>query len=354
MKKLRVMIVDDSTLIRQIISDIVNAQPDMEAAGIARNGMEATRICRIIRPDVITMDLEMPGKNGLWAVKEIMAEGPIPIIMVSSHTREGSQSAFEALASGAVDFVPKPSYGRRKEVLEELRRTLPIKIRAAANARMDLVSETVLHKHFHSEKNTALRKRREAKVVVAMGASTGGPRALEKIISGLPEELPAAILVTQHMPAGFTSSLARRLDIFSSLNVKEARNKDSILDGEVLIAPGGHHLKVHKGEAVLDSGPPVNHVRPAVDVMIESLIGEPYAIITVILTGMGRDGAAAIKKMKDSGKRMVSIVQDPLTAVVSSMPVSVLESGHHIIVPLSDIASEIVRWSGNLNREVHC
>ncbi|HHU75569.1 MAG TPA: chemotaxis response regulator protein-glutamate methylesterase [Firmicutes bacterium] len=356
-KKIKVLVVDDSAFMRKIIGDIIRSDSELEFVGVARNGEDAIAKKEALKPDVMTLDVEMPVLNGLETLKRIMKTGPLPIIMVSSHTREGEETTLEALSTGAVDFVAKPSL-LKGEGLSELEAMLPQKIKAAARARLfdgsmlkrgpigrDPIMEKVATAGI-GRVDSYLREegtRHSGHPIVAIGASTGGPRALESILRGFPDDLPAAVMITQHMPAGFTESLARRLDRVSRIRVKEATGAENILPGWAYVAPGGYHLLVKAGQTMLSSAPPVQHVRPSADVMMKSL-AQYYGsnVIGVILTGMGKDGAEGMEHIKKNGGR--TIVQDPSTAVISSMPQAAINNGAaDAIIPLDRIADGVVR-----------
>ncbi len=357
-KKIKILVVDDSAFMRKFIGDIISRDNELELVGTARDGEDALKKKDLLKPDVLTLDLEMPRLDGLATLRRLMETELLPVIMVSSHTRKGSEITLEALSAGAVDFVTKPSLFKG-ESAEELKIMLPQKIKAAAGARlypragMPVKSEEDKTKKVFSEKlskpfrHSALD--RSLCNVVAIGASTGGPRALEDVIRGFPADLPAAVLITQHMPPGFTESFAKRLDRVSGLKVREARGKEKILPGEAYVAPGGYHLIVEAGQTVLSSTPPVQHVRPSADVMMESVAQffGPGAI-GVILTGMGRDGADGMAHIKKNGGR--TIAQDPSTAVIASMPQAVIKNGlADEIVPLDRIAAGVSRLLNNKN-----
>lgn len=350
-KKIKVLVVDDSAFMRTFISNIISGDSELELVGIARDGEDALRKKELLKPDVMTLDVEMPRLDGLATLRRLMETGFLPVIMVSSHTQKGSEITLEALSAGAVDFVAKPSLVKGQSV-EELRVLLPQKIKAAAGARLYPRAEAfkIVEKDVQEvlTKNLVKSSPRPAAergllYVVAIGASTGGPRALEDVIRDFPADLPAAVLITQHMPPGFTDSLAKRLDRVSALKVREARGKEKILPGEAYVAPGGYHLLVEAGQTVLSSSPPVQHVRPSADVMMESVARSfGSGAIGVILTGMGRDGADGMACIKENGGR--TIVQDPSTAVISSMPQAVIKNGSaDEIVPLEQIAGSISR-----------
>ena len=345
----KVMVVDDSAFMRKFIGDIIRGDAELELVGTARDGYDALEKCKVLNPHVITMDVEMPRMNGLDTLRKLMQDSPLPVVMVSSLTREGSEITIEALTSGAVDFVTKPAIFKG-ESPAGLKVELLQKIKTAARAR--------LHQHRANEGKPApfnpLPQNKELqrigmasyfpRNIVAIGASTGGPRALDALFRQLPEGLPAAFFITQHMPAGFTESLSQRLDRVSGLKVREAKGGERAREGEAYVAPGGYHLVVNKmGITVLSSAPMVQHVRPSADVMMDAL-AELFGkvVIGVILTGMGRDGANGMSRIKAKGGRI--IVQDPATAVISSMPQSVINNGNvDLVVPLEQMGMSITR-----------
>lgn len=311
----------------------------MELVGTARNGEDALRKIAIYKPDVITLDVEMPGLNGLDTLKRIMEQTPLPVIMVSSLTQRGSKITIEALAAGAIDFITKPSLVKG-ESAEEIRRLLPLKIKAAAGARLGAYKDPVCFEEKKVKKTGP--SGRLARKIVAIGASTGGPRALEEVLKGFPADLPAAVLITQHMPAGFTDSLSKRLDRICPLKVAEAANGESILESKAYVAPGGFHLLVAKdGTTLLSSSAPVNYVRPSADLMMETA-AEVFgpSVVGVVLTGMGRDGAEGMARIKEKGGK--TVVQDPNTAVIPSMPQAVIKKGSaDMIVSLERVAAVV-------------
>ena len=380
--KIKVLIVDDSAFMRKILSDIISKDNELDLVGTARDGEDALKKKELLKPDVITLDVEMPRLDGLATLRRIMETGLLPVIMVSSLTSRGSETTLEALSAGAVDFIAKPTALFKGEGLDELKITLPQKIKAAAGARLFArpephrpeprkwsggksagpAAQTASHDAPGSSAvpgsagiSRLLPRPIDrlamahlsgvgAGFVVLIGSSTGGPRALEDIFRYFPEGFPAAILVTQHMPPSFTESLAKRLDRISGVKVQEAKGKEKILPGHAYVAPGGFHLLVHGGETALSQTPPVHHVRPAADVMMESASRYYKSkVVGVILTGMGRDGTDGMAEIKKNGGR--TIVQDPSTAVISSMPQSVIDRGlADVTVPLGDIAASVMRF----------
>ncbi|NLL21331.1 MAG: chemotaxis response regulator protein-glutamate methylesterase [Firmicutes bacterium] len=348
-RKVKVLIVDDSAYMRLFLGDIIAGSRGLELVATARDGEDALLKIKRYKPDVVTLDVEMPRLNGVETLKRIMQENPLPVIMVSSYTRKGSEITVEALALGAVDFVAKPSRFT-DDFTREFKRELPLKITHAARAHLDHERPFTVP----VEKSSPSLQRKDVtplpslsplhtvRFVVAIGASTGGPRALEMVLKGLPADLPAAAFITQHMPPGFTRSLAERLDKVCPIKVKEAVHGEDIVESRVYLAPGGYHLLAEKkGIVSLSEAAPVNHVRPSVDVMMESLV-EAYgsSVVGVILTGMGRDGSDGMAMIKEKGGR--TIVQDPATAVIPGMPEAVIRRGlADKIVPLNQIAKTI-------------
>ena len=351
MKKIRILVVDDSALMRRIIRDIISEQPDMELAGTAKNGLEALSKIETDRPDVVTLDLEMPEMDGFETLQQIMRLRPLPVIMVSGHTRAGSEATLKALSAGALDFIPKPEAGFKNDAFEEFCGSLPLKIRAAYSVKPEFIS-CVKELSLPTGKNgPVMRETVPAHTIIAVGASTGGPKALELLLGALPAALPAAVLLSVHMPPGFTLSFANRLNTLSPLQVKEGAEGDAIHAGRALVAPGGYHMKL-KGEQIsLDSGMKVNFVRPSIDVMLESLIASPYRIIVVMLTGMGKDGADGAARLKSKKSDTVILVQDPATAVIPSMPEAVMKSAAvNSVASIDKMASEITRYAARLPR----
>lgn len=349
MKAIRVLVVDDSAFMRRVISDIINAQPDMESCGIARNGEEALTKISELKPDVVTLDVEMPVVDGLQALEQIMRRDPLPVIMLSSLTQEGAEATMRALQLGAIDFIPKPS-GTISLDIDKVADEIVRKIRVAAAARTKLTRlkpATFIEPGPVPVKKKVLEGRLDKLVVI--GTSTGGPKALYEVIPKLPPTLPAGVLVVQHMPPGFTRSLAERLDTMSGLRVKEAEQGDEILPGCVYIAPGDYHLKVYQFSGSgklgvnLTKDPPVAGHRPSVDAMFESVAKEFNSkIVAVVMTGMGSDGTEGCKKIKNRGG--VVIAEDKSTCIVYGMPKSVIEARcADKVVPLPNIANEIVR-----------
>jgi two-component system chemotaxis response regulator CheB len=332
---MKVLVVDDSAFMRKIISDMINSDPQLNVVGTARDGVDALKKIPQIHPDVITLDVNMPRMDGLTTLKQIMKERPLPVIMVSAATQEGAETTFQALNLGAVDYIPKPS-GQISLDVNKIKNELVAKIKTAMKAKI------ITHKHIPRSRIKTKQKLKEK--VITIGASTGGPPALEKILTQLPRNIPPTLIV-QHMPSGFTSSFAKRLDELCNFYVKEAEKGDIIKQGQALIAPGGYHMTVTtEGRIQLDTGPPEHSVRPAVDPLMRTA-AEVYGseTIGVILTGMGRDGSSGLKAIKENGGR--TIAQNEATCTVFGMPKAAIDDGNvDKVLPLSKIPKQIMQW----------
>jgi len=330
-------VVDDSALIRRLVTGALSEDAGIEVVGTASNGREAIARVVELRPDAVTLDIEMPVLDGLGALREIRAREPrLPVIMFSTLTERGATATLEALSLGASDYVTKPSNtGSINESLASIRDQLVPRIKALAGARR-LAAAPV---------RVAARRRTEPAEAVVIGCSTGGPDALSTVLSRLPV-LPVPIAVVQHMPPVFTTMFAQRLDRDSPHEVVEAADGDAFTPGRVLLAPGDHHLKLHRAadgvvRAELDQGPQVNFCRPAVDVLFASA-AELYGgrVLAVVLTGMGQDGMEGCRILHDRGAGVV--VQDEASSVVWGMPGAVAGAGlADEIVPLDALADRI-------------
>ncbi|MBS4032736.1 MAG: chemotaxis response regulator protein-glutamate methylesterase [Clostridiales bacterium] len=342
MKPVKVLIVDDSALMRRIIHDIMAGDPRFIVVGTARDGVDALEKMERLSPDLVTLDVEMPRMDGLDTLKEIMRRYGTPVIMLSSLTLHGSSVTMEALALGAVDFLPKPQ-NLGVETSKDLARELLAK--AAAAAKIKTVTPSPLRVAVKVPKKSSAHA--VAPKVVAIGASTGGPRALEALVTELPHNLSAAVLITQHMPPKFTYALANRLNNIAAIRIKEAENGEPILTGVVYIAPGDYHLTVDGKHCVrLTQDLPVEHVRPSATVMMLS-VAEIYHgnTIGVILTGMGKDGADGMMEIKRLGGR--TLAQDEESSVIFSMPRASITAGIvDYVLPLSQIAGKISELCG--------
>jgi two-component system chemotaxis response regulator CheB len=352
--KIKVVVVDDSALVRSLLTEIINKQPDMVCVGAANDPLMAREIIRERDPDVVTLDVEMPKMDGLEFLSRLMRLRPTPVVMVSTLTEQGAETTLRALELGAVDFVAKPRIGVASG-LQQLADDIVEKIRIAARARVRRLalpsaanqvrnstsapSPTI----FSPAGTTDLRLSTEK--VICIGASTGGTEAIKEILMELPPDAPA-VVITQHMPPGFTASFAARLDSLCQLRVAEARDGERILPGHAYIAPGGRQFSIARSGAnyvaVVDDSPPVNRHKPSVEVLFRScarVLG-PNAI-GVMLTGMGADGAEAMKEMRDAGA--YNIAQDEASCVVFGMPKMAIQAGAvHEVLPLKQIARAIM------------
>lgn len=293
MTKTRILIVDDSPLLRQVLVDMLSQEPDIEIVGMARDGLEAISMAKDLKPDLITLDVEMPRMSGLEALATIMRDNPVPVVMVSTKTSAGAEATLEALEKGAVDFVCKPRSGSFM-ALREVHEELVAKIRSARNA-------TVGSRHRPLVR--AASPGRASDKVVLVATSTGGPRALTSLFETLPKDWQVPILIVQHMPVGFTASLAARLNRIGTVPCREAAEGDVLKPGQALLAPGGMHMRIGDGNRVeIFDGPALHGVRPAADHLFESaakLLGNKC--LGAVLTGMGKDGAAGALAMKKAG-----------------------------------------------------
>ncbi|SDZ93988.1 protein-glutamate methylesterase/protein-glutamine glutaminase [Selenomonas ruminantium] len=404
---IRVLIADDSAFMRKILTDFFNKQPDFEVAGAAINGKEAINKVLELSPDLVTMDVNMPVMDGLNALAVIMERQPTPVVMLSSLTQQGTEATVRALSLGAVDFISKAGGSISKldtiedELLEKCRNAAKARVRKMPYAPQKKLSQmntpspssgppvmkrvelpvrqglklpgaASIASSQNSGSGFGIRRANPflqargkpqppasskvtpvtmtsagngAKKLVAIGTSTGGPQALQQVITRLPGNLPCGVVVVQHMPAGFTKALADRLDTISQVSVKEAEDGDVIQPGHVYIAPGSHHLRVKEEgstrKIILGQDPPVGNHRPAVNVMYDSVAGIGKNLVAVIMTGMGCDGCEGMKKIKAAGG--YSIAQDEPTCVVYGMPKAVVDAGlADEIKPVENIAQAIV------------
>ena len=347
MRKTRVLVIDDSALVRKLLSEIINAETDMMAVGAAPDPLVAREMIRNLEPDVLTLDVEMPRMDGLDFLERLMRLHPMPVVMVSTLTERGSEVTLRALELGAVDFVAKPKVGIVGG-LQEYAADITGKIRTAVRARPHRAAARPPATTLPALGNRIISTEK----LIIIGASTGGTEAIKEVLMRLPPDSPG-VLVTQHMPEGFTKSFAARLDGLCKIAVKEADHGERVLPGHAYIAPGHSHLLLKRSGAnyqtELSQGPPVNRHRPSVDVLFQSAAAAagPNAI-GVILTGMGKDGALGMLQMKRVGAW--NIAQDEASCVVFGMPREAIAAGAvEEILPLQDIARrvlELVRGSG--------
>ncbi|WP_418790218.1 protein-glutamate methylesterase/protein-glutamine glutaminase [Phosphitispora sp. TUW77] len=346
-RRYRVLVVDDSSFMRRLITDILHTDNDLEVIATAVNGAEALRKVIQLRPDVVTMDVEMPEMDGLTALQKIMMQCPVPVIMLSTWTKDGAAATIKSLEIGALDFVAKPS-GNISFDLDKVKDELIKKVKAAARVDIESIRSVAAFWTGHMGRQAMKQQFTPGKTIskiVAIGASTGGPRALQDIFSKLPGNFPAAIAVVQHMAAGFTESLAEMLNSNSELEVLEARDGDELIPGTVLIAPGDRHMKIKRLDdrfyITLTDEPPVGGLRPSIDKMMDSLIECRVPLLGVLLTGMGQDGVAGLKKIQEAKGR--TIVEDESTCVIYGMPRAAIENRcADIVAPIFRIAQEII------------
>jgi len=338
--RIKVLCVDDSALIRDLLSEIINSQPDMEVVAVAPDPLVARDLIKQHNPDVLTLDVEMPRMDGLDFLERLMRLRPMPVLMVSSLTQAGSEVTLRALELGALDFLAKPSMGIRSGMMDygEL---IAEKIRAAARSRPRQVRQKD-----RPAPQTLKAPLVSSEKLLIIGASTGGTEAIRNVLEPLPSNAPA-ILITQHMPGGFTRSFAERLDKLCQIRVKEAHDGERVLPGHAYIAPGDQHLKLARSGANyvvrLDSGPPVNRHRPSVDVLFESAAQQAGRnAIGVLLTGMGKDGAAGLLTMRNAGS--ATVAQDEDSCVVFGMPREAIALGAaDEVLPLDAIAPRLLK-----------
>ncbi len=333
---IRLLIVDDSATVRAVLRRYFEADPRFEVVGQAKDGQEALELLPELKPDVVTLDIEMPRLNGLETLPRLMKIRPTPVVMVSSLTTEGAEATLEALELGAVDFIPKPSsrLAPSEEVLD--------KVAAAAGARVRVARRVAPHDRKPSQSVSPAGTRWGSQVVV-IGSSTGGPQALRSVVETLPADLRVPVIIVQHMPPGFTKTLAERLDSLSPIKILEATDGMKIEPGKVLLAPGDYHLELSRGDRIkLTQGPHECGVRPAINVTLESVTKLHGAnVVCAILTGMGSDGTRGAELVRAAGGYVVA--QDEATSTVYGMPRSVAEAGlTNEVRPISKISSAIV------------
>ena len=346
--RVRVLVVDDSALMRKLIPLILERDPDIEVVGTAMDGSFALRKIAELQPDVVTLDLEMPRMDGIETLRMIMRSAPRPVILFSTHSREGAYSTFKALALGAIDFVAKP--------------------KDAASGHLDSIASQLIEKIKVAKRASGLKKfpaldlepappakRKPGPVIppgriIAIGISTGGPNALQFLLSQIPADIPVAFVIVQHMPEGFTDMFARRLDECCALDIQEAKSGDLLLAGRALICPGNRHMMVRRmprGDlVVLTDGPPINGHRPSVDVLFHSVAQEfGLTAVGILMTGMGEDGAEGLGAIKMAGG--MTIAQSEETCVVSGMPRAAIVKGHaNKVLPLESLGSYLIAHYG--------
>ncbi len=352
-EKIRVLVVDDSALMRKVIPQVLLRDPSIEVIGTAADGAIGLKKIEELRPSVVTLDLEMPRMDGIEMLRQITRKYRLPVIIVSAHSDRSASITLKALSLGAFDFVTKPqeaASGRLDQIAAEL--AMKIKVAAAAGAPKMIIT---VPPSIRKEPRQFSTQPRWPTRVVALGVSTGGPNALQYLFAQLPQEFPGCLLVVQHMPEGFTEMFAQRLNESSAIEVKEAQSGDLLLAGRALVCPGNRHMNMRRMEhgdiAVLVDQPRVNGHRPSVDVLFQSVAQEIGArAIGVLMTGMGEDGAAGMGAIQAAGG--LTVAQSPDTCVVDSMPRSAIERGFAMrVVSLAGIASVLQSKCGESDAE---
>lgn len=339
MDPIRVLIIDDSAFMRKMITEILESDQRIEVVGIAKNGKEGLRKINELSPDVVTLDVEMPVMDGMTTLETIMIESPLPVVMLASKSPKGSQDIIQAISKSAVDFILKPS-GPISLDIHHIKEKIIEKVIIASQAKLQkpitMSHETNDHPYSPEHRET----------IFVIGSSTGGPRALQRILTELPSNFPAPILIVQHMPTGFTRPLANRLNSLSAIQIKEATDGEKLKKGVAYIAPGDFHMRVqHMNNSFsikLTKNPDNIIYRPAVDVLFQSIATlKKVNKIAIILTGMGKDGTEGIKKIKDKDSHAIVIAESEESAIIYGMPKAAISSGYvdqiihlHKIAPL--------------------
>lgn len=358
MSKIKVLIVDDSALVRKILTEILSSDPGIEVVGTAVDPLAAREKIKKLNPDVLTLDVEMPKMDGITFLANIMRLRPMPVVMISSLTEKGADITFQALEIGAVDFVPKPKLDV-EHGMEEYASVIIDKVKAASKARVIAKNVTTastadgeapVPERFSADavlaKSGGKKHFSSTEKIIAIGASTGGTEAIKDVLMGLPADTPG-VVITQHIPAQFSGPFAKRMNGCCAMEVCEAEDGQQILPGHVYIAPGSDHLMVVRSGAryvcKLSDGPPVNRHRPSVDVLFRSVAQNAGSnAVGVILTGMGDDGAAGLKEMQEAGAP--TIAQDENSSVVWGMPGEAVKLGAaDAILPLTQVANKILK-----------
>lgn len=351
MSQIKVLVVDDSAFMRKIISDVINSQDNLKVIDTAKNGKEAIDKIKNLKPNVVTLDIEMPVLDGLSALEMIMKRNPVPVIMLSSLTKEGADATIKALQLGAVDFITKPisifkisAADMKKQLIDKVYIASKVKFKSKLyNVNKPLYFEN----NYKTPSYKINPENKSIKKIIAIVTSTGGPRALQTLIPSIPKNIDASIVIVQHMPPGFTRSLAERLDNISQISVKEGEDNDILLPGHAYIAPGGYHMRViresNNYKLKLSKDAPVLGHRPSVNVLMSSIaeLGS-QKVIGVILTGMGSDGAEALKYIKNNSGYIIA--QDEESCVVFGMPKAAIKLGIvDKVLPIEKIGQEIIK-----------
>lgn len=328
-----VLVVEDSAFMRKVISEILEADPEIKVVDNAVNGLDGVRKASLLKPDVITMDVEMPNMDGIEAVREIMKNNPTPIIMISAYTKKGARKTIETLIAGAVDFVEKPG-GPISLNIRDIKDEIIKKVKIASEANLKTIKK---------RKKTPTDKKKLGDSLVIIAASAGGPKIITSIFKKLPGDFPAPIVVVQHMPGTFTKAFARRLNEHSSISVVEGKEGSSLKKGKAFIAPGDYHLEFDNSRNIkLNKKPALHGVRPSADITMNSA-SENFDgnLIGVILSGMGKDGSIGVRNICRRGGYVIA--QDKDTSIVYGMPKSAIESGCvDSVLPSNEIANKLI------------
>lgn len=352
MNKVRVLIIDDSLLIRKILTEIFNSSPDIEVVGAAADPLIAREMIKQLNPDVLTLDIEMPRMDGITFLRNLMRLRPTPVVMISTLTEKGAEVTLEALALGAVDFIAKPKVAVVSTLNSYADDIISkVKMAARANVRND-TNRTLRPREVDKTpgdvnlKTEPVKKRAAAgNKIIALGASTGGTEAIKAVVKGLPAGTPA-VVITQHLPAAFSESFVRHIDLVTEMTACIPKHGQTVAAGHIYLAPGDRHMKViREGSGFviqLHNGEPVNRHKPAVDVMFRSVARNAGAnAVAVLLTGMGADGAIGMKEMHDAGAK--TVIQDEQSSVVWGMPGAAFKLGcTDYVLPLEDVAHKIL------------
>ena len=355
MNKIRVLIIDDSVLIRKILTEILNSSPDIEVIGVAADPLIAREMIKQLRPDVLTLDIEMPHMDGITFLRNLMRLRPTPVVMISTLTEKGAEVTLEALTIGAVDFIAKPK-ADVANTLNDYADEIIGKVKIAARANLSNIAAARTLKTRAEDKVPAAANLKAApakklitysNTLIALGASTGGTEAIKVVLKGLPANTPA-VVITQHLPAAFSDSFVRHINLIAAMTACIPKDGQIVEVGNIYLAPGDRHMTVNRDGIRyvirLHDTEPVNRHKPAVDVMFRSVAHSAGGnAIAVLLTGMGSDGAAGMKEMHDVGAK--TVVQDEQTSVVWGMPGAAFKLGcADYVLPLDDVANRILTW----------
>ena len=353
MNKIRVLIIDDSVLIRKILTEILNSSPDIEVIGVAADPLIARDMIKQLNPDVLTLDIEMPHMDGITFLRNLMRLRPTPVVMISTLTEKGAEVTLEALTLGAVDFIPKPK-ADAVSTLNDYADEIIGKVKIAAQANLSNIIDARKLKTRAADKtpvavnlkaHPAKKTISYSNTLIALGASTGGTEAIKAVVKGLPANTPA-VLITQHLPAAFSESFVRHINLVSAMTAGIPKDGQIVETGNIYLAPGDRHMTVNRDGIryviCLHDTEPVNRHKPAVDVMFRSLAHSAGShAIAVLLTGMGADGAAGMKEMHDAGAK--TVIQNEQTCVVWGMPGAAFKLGcADYVLPLEEVANRIL------------